>query len=305
MVRVHHVQITMPAGGEVAARAFYAGVLGMAEMEKTDAPAEPGGCWFRRGELELHVTVEERFHPSRRTHPAVLVDDLDEMMTALRVAGHDIEQDELFPGHRRAYIHDPFGNRLALLQPLLSIDDVAIDSLSPDHHATWSPEVVAVYQAAFAPPPYRRGPLQVRSFAGSLRRHVERPGYVAFAARNPAGTLVGFTYGYTTTRGQWWHDQVRKVLVERAAHWLTDAFEYVELAVDPGHRRLGIGRRLHDRLLAAQLHPRAVLTTLDQVTAGRRLYERSGWRLLSSGFRFEQSATRYAVMGLEPARPSA
>ena len=40
IVAIDHVQLAMPEGGENAARAFYAGVLGLAEIPK---PAELAG----------------------------------------------------------------------------------------------------------------------------------------------------------------------------------------------------------------------------------------------------------------------
>ena len=47
--KMHHVQLAMPRGEEAAARAFFAGVLGMAEIEKPPALAARGGAWFRLG----------------------------------------------------------------------------------------------------------------------------------------------------------------------------------------------------------------------------------------------------------------
>jgi catechol 2,3-dioxygenase-like lactoylglutathione lyase family enzyme len=44
---LHHVQLLIPPGGEGEARAFYSGVLGMAEIVKPPVLAARGGCWFR------------------------------------------------------------------------------------------------------------------------------------------------------------------------------------------------------------------------------------------------------------------
>jgi hypothetical protein len=44
-----HVQLAMPAGGEDRARAFCAGVLGLAEVPKPADMAARGGCWFEGG----------------------------------------------------------------------------------------------------------------------------------------------------------------------------------------------------------------------------------------------------------------
>jgi catechol 2,3-dioxygenase-like lactoylglutathione lyase family enzyme len=114
---LHHVQLAMPAGEEEAARRFFAGVLGMAEIEKPPVLAARGGAWFRSGGLEVHLGVEEGFSPARKAHPGILVGDLDDVVRRLREAGQDVTWDGDFPGFRRIYAHDPFGNRLEFLQP--------------------------------------------------------------------------------------------------------------------------------------------------------------------------------------------
>ncbi len=114
--RLHHMQLTLPAGQETAAREFYAGVLGMAEVDKPPVLAARGGAWFRAGEVELHLGVEDDFRPARKGHPGILVVDLDEVVRRLRGAGQDVTWDADFPGFRRVYAADPFGNRLEFLE---------------------------------------------------------------------------------------------------------------------------------------------------------------------------------------------
>ncbi len=298
-MRPHHTQLAIPLGKERIARGFYAGLLGMEEMEKPAALATRGGCWFRLGDFELHLGPDAHFTPSRRSHVAMRVGDLDAIAARLEVGNISIEWDDLFPGHRRFFTQDPFGNRLEFLSPIVDGDMVRIEALAPSAHESWREVVAEVYERAFADPPYSRGPTHVHGFRDALYRHVDRPGFVAFGACID-DEIVGFTYGYTTSPNQWWHEQVRAAIGALANHWLVDAFEYVELALDPRYRRLGIGRRLHDTLLGAQPHPRAVLSTIEAVTAGRRLYESAGWRTLLRNFRFERTAARYLIMGLEP-----
>lgn len=43
--------------------------------------------------------------------------DLDDVAGRLRAAGQDVTWDGDFPGFRRMYAADPFGNRLEFLQP--------------------------------------------------------------------------------------------------------------------------------------------------------------------------------------------
>jgi catechol 2,3-dioxygenase-like lactoylglutathione lyase family enzyme len=114
--RVHHVQLAMPSGQEHAARDFYVGVLEMVEIDKPPALAQRGGAWFRAGGVELHLGVEDDFRPARKAHPGLLTPDLDEVARRLTRAGHAVEGDANFPGYRRCYVSDPFGNRLEFLQ---------------------------------------------------------------------------------------------------------------------------------------------------------------------------------------------
>ena len=58
------------------ARAFYEGILGIPEMQKPPNLAKRGGCWFERGDLRIHLGVEDDFRPARKAHPAIIVDDL-------------------------------------------------------------------------------------------------------------------------------------------------------------------------------------------------------------------------------------
>ncbi len=114
--RLHHMQLTMPRGEEPAARSFYRDVLAMSEVDKPPALAARGGAWFRAGGVELHLGVEDDFRPARRGHPGILVDDLDDVVSRLRSAGQDATWDGDFPGYRRVYAYDPFGNRLEFLE---------------------------------------------------------------------------------------------------------------------------------------------------------------------------------------------
>lgn len=119
LLSIHHVQLAMPAGGEDQARAFYAGLLGIPEREKPANLARRGGCWFEAGALKVHLGVEADFRPALKAHPAFLVDDVAALTKNLRAAGCQVVEDEPLEGYERVYIHDPFGNRIELIQPLL------------------------------------------------------------------------------------------------------------------------------------------------------------------------------------------
>ena len=121
-MRIHHVQVSCPPGGEDAARRFYADGLGIPEVEKPPALAARGGCWFRAAPeggaaVEVHVGVEQGFVPARKAHPAFLVDDLDATAVRLEASGFLVDRTEehTFPGFRRLHTADGNGNRMELL----------------------------------------------------------------------------------------------------------------------------------------------------------------------------------------------
>ena len=122
---IHHVQLACPAESEDASRAFYSGVLGLAEIGKPPALARRGGCWFRGHGIELHLGVEADFRPARKAHPGLLVTGLDGWAARLTAAGYPVTFDGEFPGMRRFYSEDPHGNRLEFLEPA---DETAISS---------------------------------------------------------------------------------------------------------------------------------------------------------------------------------
>ncbi|MGA9839542.1 MAG: VOC family protein [Thermoplasmata archaeon] len=113
--RLHHVQIAAPPGSEAPARAFFVGILGMTETPKPPNLAARGGIWLDFGATQLHIGIEAPFRPAEKAHPAFEVDDLDAVRARLRAGSIDTWEDEPFPGRRRFYTRDPFGNRLEFL----------------------------------------------------------------------------------------------------------------------------------------------------------------------------------------------
>ena len=122
-MRLHHVQVACPSGGEDEARRFYRDGLGMTEVDKPADLVARGGCWFRAYDdsgavaAELHVGVEEPFAPARKAHPALVVDRLDEVAERLRGLGFEVDesQRDSFPGFVRFHTFDAHGNRVEVL----------------------------------------------------------------------------------------------------------------------------------------------------------------------------------------------
>jgi catechol 2,3-dioxygenase-like lactoylglutathione lyase family enzyme len=122
-MRLHHVQVACPPGGEDGARRFYGEGLGLTEVDKPVALRARGGAWFRSdGGAEVHVGVEDPFVPARKAHPALLLADvaaLEAVGERLEGLGFDVDwsERESFPGHVRFHTYDAHGNRVELLSP--------------------------------------------------------------------------------------------------------------------------------------------------------------------------------------------
>ena len=116
MIRaLDHLQLAMPPGGEEQAISFYQAVLGLRFVSSPPHLARAGGCWFEAEAVRVHLSVEH-FHPARKGHAALMVDDLPALVGALTAARHPVIVDETLDGCARVYVKDPFGNRIELFQ---------------------------------------------------------------------------------------------------------------------------------------------------------------------------------------------
>lgn len=122
-LRLHHVQVACPPGGEDEARRFYRDGLGMTEVEKPEDLVARGGAWFRTPGAEIHVGVEDPFVPARKAHPALVLDEvaeLEALADRLGARGFDVDwsQRHTFSGYERFHTLDAHGNRVEALAPI-------------------------------------------------------------------------------------------------------------------------------------------------------------------------------------------
>jgi catechol 2,3-dioxygenase-like lactoylglutathione lyase family enzyme len=124
-MRIHHVQVGIPAGGEEQGRRFYRDGLGLAEVAKPAELAKRGGAWFRsEGGAEVHLGVEADPRPPERAHPALAVDstaELEALAARLDGLGYDVDWSQRHNaviegvGFERFHTRDPFGNRVEVV----------------------------------------------------------------------------------------------------------------------------------------------------------------------------------------------
>jgi len=113
---IDHVQLAIPSGGEARARGFYGALLGLPETPKPADLAGRGGCWFEDGALKVHLGVDPDFRPARKAHVAFAVEDAPGLAQRARELGCEVVEAEPLAGRARAFVFDPFGNRLEFLE---------------------------------------------------------------------------------------------------------------------------------------------------------------------------------------------
>jgi catechol 2,3-dioxygenase-like lactoylglutathione lyase family enzyme len=110
-MRLQHVSIAIPSGGESAAREFYGGLLGLAERDVLQHLDQSRFIWFRLGEpdLELHLMIGSS--PVRGAHHLCIeLQDLDDVRARLEDQRLEISEATEIVGRSRFFCSDPFGN---------------------------------------------------------------------------------------------------------------------------------------------------------------------------------------------------
>ena len=113
---LHHVNVTVPAELEAAAKEFYGVLLGLNQIPKP-ATSRPAGAWYQVGHTQLHLSVDENGGPLSSRHVCFTVIDLADAEKTFRAAGVEIISDpHPNPAARRFYVRDPGGNQLEIAE---------------------------------------------------------------------------------------------------------------------------------------------------------------------------------------------
>lgn len=139
--------------------------------------------------------------------------------------------------------------------------------LVPAHEAhTFLAGVAEVAGQVFTLPPWGEPLDEARAVAERLAGDTQAPGFT-FAAALHGDQLHGFAYGVRCSR-----------LALLASRVPRRDFTLKELAVAPQARGFGVGRILHDMILAAAPATSWWLVTHTRADAALALYRRRGWR---------------------------
>ncbi len=117
ILRVQHVQITIPKGAETEARKFYCDFLGLKETPKPESLKKRGGFWLEVGAFQIHVGTEDGFDRTKtKAHIAYEIENLDAWREKLETGGVKIIEGVPIPHYSRFEFRDPFGNRVEFLE---------------------------------------------------------------------------------------------------------------------------------------------------------------------------------------------
>ena len=120
IVGVSHVNVTVPADLETAAKHFYQDLLGLAEIPKPQGTRQSMGAWYQLGGLQLHLSIEDDVHnEASDRHVCYQVADVAAASREFRNAEVEILPDSRpVPGQSRFFVRDPGGNLIEITQRL-------------------------------------------------------------------------------------------------------------------------------------------------------------------------------------------
>jgi catechol 2,3-dioxygenase-like lactoylglutathione lyase family enzyme len=118
IIKVNHVNVTVPAALEMAAKHFYGSVLGLEQIPKPPGTRQNLGAWYQLGETQLHLSTEDKVdNELSDAHVCYQVADIASAGREFRNAGVDIISDPRPPvGQSRFFVRDPGGNLLEITQ---------------------------------------------------------------------------------------------------------------------------------------------------------------------------------------------
>lgn len=170
--------------------------------------------------------------------------------------------------------------------------ELSADELRPRLH-----EALSLYVTAMR---YPAGTAEQR--APMWLAHMLRADWRCVGAFDTDDRMVGVAYGYRGAAGQWWHEQVRRGIIEQsgaetADRWLDDYFELTEVHVAPASQGRGIGEELLRGLLSGVRMSKVLLSTPEGPTRAWRLYYRMGFTDVLRHYRFTGDPRPFGVLG--------
>ena len=118
IIRLNHVNVTVPAALEEAAKHFYGDVLGLPRLPKPVGPRQYVGAWYELGNSQLHLSIEDGAQNELSDrHVCYQVSDIEIAQQQFEEAGIQIiADDDPVRGQKRFFVRDPGDNMLEITQ---------------------------------------------------------------------------------------------------------------------------------------------------------------------------------------------
>ena len=118
IIKVNHVNVTVPAALETAAKNFYEVVLGLVQIPKPEGTRQNMGAWYQLGSVQLHLSVEDDVvNEKSDRHVCYQVADIAAADLHFRNAGVEIIAcGRPVRGQSRFFVRDPGGNLIEFVQ---------------------------------------------------------------------------------------------------------------------------------------------------------------------------------------------
>ncbi|MCX5381186.1 GNAT family N-acetyltransferase [Streptomyces sp. NBC_00091] len=144
-------------------------------------------------------------------------------------------------------------------------------------------ELLAVYAEVYDVPPYIGDSFfSVETYGERLTAAFDMEGFEVVTGHLDDGALAGYVHGVTLASDRsWWTS-----LTDQLPPDVTDAAEagnvfwLRELMVLPEHTSQGIGRALHDEMVAGRAEPWTTLTCIIDNEPARSAYSRWGYEVI-------------------------
>ena len=156
--------------------------------------------------------------------------------------------------------------------------EIAVELLDGTQAARHADDLLALATEVYADPPYRQDAQQAAGMASRLRVRCRQPGFALAEARH-GGYLVGYALGMPLRPStSWWQHLTAPLPAELTTEHPGRTFALAELLVQAAWRRQGIGRDLHDLILAGRAEERVTATLWPAAAPAQAAFRSWRWR---------------------------
>ena len=154
--------------------------------------------------------------------------------------------------------------------------ETGFDRFDGRQAAAHAAELQSLHDEVYADPPAAG-----EDFARRFRVHCRQPGFLLVAARS-GGYLIGYAAGMPLRPStSWWREVTTTLPEDVTTEYPGRTFALVELLVRGSWRRQGIGRSLHDLILARRPEERATVVVPPAAAAAQAAFQSWGWQKIA------------------------